>query len=83
MEWVKLRFPSPDNLWKFLLTIEAKDLIIVRDLTFICQCTDEQIELALTKFKAVVVANHSFDGLGKERTSSKTGRNQFSTKAEN
>jgi len=57
---VTLQFATVQELWKFRIEVRANILDInIKDITLRCKCSDEHIELAVKKYKAVVITSDS------------------------
>jgi hypothetical protein len=56
MKRVTLKFPTLFLLWSFAQTLTSHSVEInTRERTLICDCTEENIEAAVTGFKARVI----------------------------
>jgi hypothetical protein len=57
---VTLHFPSLDDLYKFSKEVGPNNFeISIRALLLSCDCTDEHIKLAVTKYGATVIQQES------------------------
>lgn len=57
---VTLQFANVQQLWKFRIEVRANILEInIKNITLSCQCSDEHIQLAVQKYKAVVINRQS------------------------
>jgi hypothetical protein len=57
---VTLHFPSLDDLYKFSKEVGPNNFeISIRALLLSCDCTDEHIKLAITKYRAIIVKQES------------------------
>ena len=55
MKKIILTFPSADQLWAFKKTIDVNCIeVFNRNLSLLCSCTESQIALATTVYKATV-----------------------------
>ncbi|RYZ22950.1 MAG: hypothetical protein EOO10_21350 [Chitinophagaceae bacterium] len=56
MRTVTIRFLSPHELWKFRVAINANVCQIKQNKTLTCQCSDEDVGLAVTSFGGKVLS---------------------------
>ena len=55
MKNVQLKFDTIHHLWRFKEEVRANTIeIITNDLLLICELTEQQVQLAVQKFDAVV-----------------------------
>ena len=57
---VKLTFSGLHSLWAFIRLIDAKSVVINTEKSIVdCNCTEEDINLAIRNFKAKVVEDNT------------------------
>lgn len=62
---VTLQFRSPDELWAFRIEALIDFIRMNKDMNLLtCQCSPQQVQLAVAKYRASVVLNREADSNG-------------------
>lgn len=61
MEKISLKFPSLFELWKFKVNLHLLNVLILSCAILTCELSDDDIDLAVGTYKAVVVDTPVFE----------------------
>lgn len=61
MKKTSLKFPSMFELWKFRVKVHLLNVLILSSAILTCELSDDDINLAVDSYKAVVINIPSFE----------------------